>query len=81
MLSKATKFDMGGGVTVEIRRDRSDDRWTVCGPRGMMNLDGEWEWEPLPSSRTDEFLARTRFGLEVAWAMAKHSLQDDPIPG
>jgi hypothetical protein len=26
-----------------------------------MNKDGDWEWEPMPSSRDDEFLSRCRF--------------------
>ncbi|MES2247634.1 MAG: hypothetical protein V4645_10150 [Pseudomonadota bacterium] len=35
--------------------------WKVCYRGSVLNQHGEWEYEPLPSSRTDEFLARCRF--------------------
>lgn len=31
----------------------------------------DWEYESLPSNRTDEFIAKTRFSLDEAVAMAK----------
>ena len=27
----------------------------------VLTREGEWEWEPQPSSRTDDYLARARF--------------------
>jgi len=27
----------------------------------VLTRDGDWEWEPQPSSRTDDFIARSRF--------------------
>lgn len=40
----------------------------------VLNKDGQWEYEPLPSSRSDDYLARCRFespakALEVWWKM------------
>lgn len=33
----------------------------VCEDDGyVLNRDGQWEYEPLPSNRSDEFLLRTR---------------------
>lgn len=39
------------------------------GERFCLNVDGEWEFEPIPSSRTDEFYERCRFKSRKA-AMA-----------
>ncbi|MBC8737176.1 hypothetical protein F6X40_10185 [Paraburkholderia sp. UCT31] len=36
--------------------------WKVSRANDVLNRDGEWEWEPSPSGRTAEFLARCRFG-------------------
>lgn len=53
---------------------RGGDRWCVAdaqnGATGVLNADGEWEWEPLPSERREDFLARTRFDHDTAFQMA-----------
>ena len=52
----------GTEVCIEAReqRDRST-LYAVTRLGSVLNTDGEWEYEPLPSSRDDDFLARTRF--------------------
>jgi len=36
--------------------------WKIADGFGnVLNKQGEWEWEPMPSSRDDEFLARCRY--------------------
>ncbi|WP_217925125.1 hypothetical protein [Miltoncostaea oceani] len=51
-------------VTISLR-DR--DRWAIVRSGGFcMNRSGQWEYEPLPSSRSDDFIARTRFTLTEA---------------
>lgn len=41
---------------------RGKGKWAITnGSDGVMNRDGEWEWEPQPSSRDDAFLARCRY--------------------
>jgi hypothetical protein len=37
------------------------DLWAIRFKGMTMNHDGEWEWEPIPSSRDDEYLHRCRF--------------------
>lgn len=52
------------------------DTWAVRNLSYCLNEDGEWEWEPTPSSRDDAFLARTRWPREEALARARASLRD-----
>lgn len=49
---------------------RSEGRYAIS--RYSEIWDGkEWVYESLPSNRTDEFIAKTRFSLEDAVAMAQ----------
>lgn len=56
-------------ITVEWR---GGDRWAVMAGAGWSpqrvwsEVDGEWEYEPLPSERGDDFLKRTRYDRETA---------------
>jgi len=40
---------------------RGDTGWTITQGGNCLNKDGKWEYEPMPSSRTEEFIKRTRF--------------------
>jgi hypothetical protein len=52
------------GRSVEIQERLSakipESRYVVFSGGEVLNSDGEWEWEPMPSSRTEEFIGRTR---------------------
>lgn len=56
------------GVNVEWR---GADQWAVTHLSGCLTADGEILLEPLPSSRTEEFKAATRFDLDTALALAE----------
>jgi hypothetical protein len=71
LLSLARSFQIGK-LSVEWR---DDDLWAVTDCGSVLSSDGEWVFEPLPSRRTDEFKARTRFDRETAIEMAR-KLQD-----
>lgn len=44
-------------------------KWAVRRLGECLNKQGEWEYEPMPSSRDDEFLTRCRFdSAEEAFA-------------
>jgi len=73
MLSKAV---IGREVFVEIRQSSTEARWAVCRNGFVLNANDKWEYEPMPSSRSEEFLARTRFGLDDAWSRARECLND-----
>lgn len=58
-------------ITVELtfhdRENPANDKWAVRKRIGRcLNNKGGWEYEPMPSSRKDNFLARTRFSLDEA---------------
>lgn len=79
---------LGGNADREIRIEEriqrnGEQRWAVvlavsgASGHGMPVLakDGEWELEPIPSSRTDAFLHRTRYaGLALAISAAQAAL-------
>lgn len=50
---------------------RGKDRWAVTdGFSNCLNSDGEWDYEMMPSERTDEWLANHRFDQETALKLA-----------
>ena len=67
----------GGILPVKVERVQQiegSDLWAVRHGADVLNVDGEWEYEPMPSSRDDAFLARCRFlssGAAIAAAMAQ----------
>lgn len=56
--------------------DRGHGKWAVIlGAHDgdmleVLGADGEWDFEPRPSSRTDEWLASHRFDLDTALKLA-----------
>lgn len=66
--NRAIKFDLGlcphhnRLVYIESRGQSGDmTRWVVYMDGWVLGRDGDWHYEPLPSSRTDEFITLTRF--------------------
>ena len=58
-------------LAVEERGEPGEDRWCVKGLFEVLNDAGEWEREPSPSNRDDDFLARCRFTEAEALRLAK----------
>lgn len=56
-------IDSGGEYTTIERRSAMDkpEKWAVCNLGDVLNKNGQWEYEPQPSSRSDEFIECTRF--------------------
>lgn len=44
-----------------VQQMEGPDLWAVRRHAEVLNRQGSWEWEPLPSNRDDDFLARCRF--------------------
>lgn len=45
---------------------RGYGHWAITHWNNVLAKDGEWEYEPLPSSRNDEFIKRTRWNSAQA---------------
>lgn len=53
---------------------RGRDTWAVVlpwEPTPCLGADGDWDYEPRPSERSDEWLATHRFDLDTALRLAK----------
>jgi hypothetical protein len=56
------KRPLDSGVKIQRARQlEGPDLWAVRYSSDCLNKSGEWEWEPMPSSRDDAFIARCRF--------------------
>lgn len=71
LMGYATEFTFGdpsAGVKVSRRSWEPQDEaaWAIVRLSMNFNHDGEWEYEPLPSSRDDAFFKRCRWTLEEA---------------
>jgi hypothetical protein len=54
--------DVVGETTIEQRKQQNGSVMWICKKHGyVLNKNGEWEYEPIPSSRTDGFIKTTRF--------------------
>ena len=74
IVAVARCFDVGsnvnpGAVRIE-KRTRGDEGWSALSGADVACLDGTLEYEPQPSSRDDDFLARTRFDLDTTCDVA-----------
>lgn len=49
---------------------RGERKWAVTRFRYCLSADGEWDFEPSPSNREDNWLAAHRFDLETALRLA-----------
>ena len=60
--AEITSYALLGGTRVErVAQPDGTYLWAVRRNGRCLGLDGHWSYEPLPSSRTDEWLARHRF--------------------
>ena len=57
-------------LTIEERGEVGQDSWAVKKMGSVLNSSGEWEYEPSPSNREDDFLSRCRFPLDEALRLA-----------
>lgn len=65
-------------ITVEWR---GQDTWAVKRWSDCLGRDGEWDYEPNPSSRTDEWIKDHRFPLAEALELAKRAAPDVIVNG
>ncbi len=64
------EFNKHESMPVTFDRMDEGERWAVRRGGSCLSKNGEWEYEPLPSSRDDAFYARCRFeSLDAALAV------------
>ena len=60
------KKELPRRIFIEIRINTTN-KWAITNDLGeVLNKSLHWEYEPNPSSRTDDFIKRTRFTLDEA---------------
>lgn len=50
---------------------RGNGLWAIKNRVNAYSRDGKWNYEPLPSSRSDEYITKNRFTLEEAYPLAQ----------
>ena len=70
LVDKAEVFRVSRDITVERRGEHT---WVVRRGSAVLNTDWEFEYEPMPSNRTDDFISRTRFSIIDAFQRAQRA--------
>lgn len=60
---------------------RGKGKWAVIFSIECLSADGEWDYEPSPSHREDDWLKAHRFDLETALRLAKEAAPHVRIMG
>lgn len=74
LLALATEFRIPGSRISVQWRGKQD--WCVFEGGTVLNKAGDWEYEPLPSSRSEDFVAHTRFDRDTAIRLAKEKADE-----
>ncbi|MFC9973581.1 hypothetical protein ACFVH6_22070 [Spirillospora sp. NPDC127200] len=65
--------DLAHAMTITVEY-RGHDRYAVLNRMGKaLGTDGEWDWEPRPSERDDDWISTHRFDLDTALELAKRA--------
>ncbi|GFM34065.1 hypothetical protein [Desulfovibrio subterraneus] len=76
-LNMATSFCVGLIREREVNIEaRGEGKWCVYRGGYVLTRKGKWEYEPLPSSRTQSFYDNTRFTLEEAFERANAVIKE-----
>lgn len=76
LLAMAVKFEIDAPRRVYVEK-RGDGKWAVTCSGEVLSDDGSWEYEPMPSGRSEDFIKRTRFDLADAITRATESLRSE----
>ena len=70
----ATRFQIAEDIAIE---KRGENRWCVSVLGTVVDRELQRHYEPMPSSRTEEFIAATRFDLDEAFEIAQRYNKTD----
>lgn len=76
--------DLGSLYDIEVDRAPQMDgtvKWAVRWNGRSLHRSGRWDWEPIPSSRTDRWLKSHRFELDTALKLAEKAAPQLVING
>ena len=60
-------YDAGSGVRIEaVEQKDGSTRWVAKDGESVLADDLRWEWQPMPSSRDEGFMERTRLDTAAA---------------
>lgn len=76
LMGAVESFLVDPGRDIRVER-RGPDVWAIREGASVVNRDGEREFEPMPSSRDEAFIARTRFSLPDALRIAREKTGPD----
>lgn len=60
---------------------RAEGKWAIKHMSQCLGDDGQWDWEPSPSNREDDWLAHHRFDEQTALRLAQQAVSDICING
>jgi hypothetical protein len=68
-------YRLPGDIKIEETQQTTGNAlWAVRRGGACLNCEGQWEYEPMPSSRDSQFLARCRWSTpESAYAAWQHN--------
>lgn len=78
LVSTATAFRVDHNLSVVLR---GNGKWVVTNGSATLNSFLEMELEPLPSSRDDDYISRTRFDLTEAFIYAEKYIEKEKKNG
>ncbi len=61
------------------KTDWGKDLWAIRKNGYCHNSNRKWEYEPNPSSRTEDYLSRTRFSLEDCFRLMSFEIAGIPV--
>jgi len=70
IIESASAFLIDKERDLRVERRGAKD-WAICEGASVINRVGAREYEPMPSSRDEDFIARTRFPLAEALRVAR----------
>jgi hypothetical protein len=66
---------------ITVERAHHTGTWAIRRMHRCLSVDGTWDWESLPSGRTDEWLAEHRFDLDTALRLAVEAAPNIKVNG
>lgn len=70
IMAKPRVYELPDEANLEsVKQINGHDLWAIRKNNNCLNKNGEWEYEPMPSSRTDDFMERCRYkSIEEAYS-------------